>query len=53
VCKIENYPPGNTIVVVPEKLQKFYEDTKIPSDLYPWQGKCKAWPIYDSKLIGL
>ncbi|GIJ98409.1 hypothetical protein Aspvir_000526 [Aspergillus viridinutans] len=34
---IEDYPPGNTIVVVPEKLQKFYEDTKIPSDLYPWQ----------------
>ncbi|KAF7179870.1 hypothetical protein CNMCM7691_008922 [Aspergillus felis] len=34
---IEDYPPGNTIVVVPEKLQKFYEDTKVLSDLYPWQ----------------
>ncbi|KAL1965544.1 hypothetical protein VTN77DRAFT_5628 [Rasamsonia byssochlamydoides] len=34
---IENYPPGNTIVVVPEKMQKFYEDTKVPSDTYPWQ----------------
>ncbi|RAL10649.1 uncharacterized protein BO97DRAFT_124871 [Aspergillus homomorphus CBS 101889] len=34
---IENYPPGNTLVVTPEKLQKFYEDTKIESDPYPWQ----------------
>ncbi|KAH1309407.1 hypothetical protein KXV65_001557 [Aspergillus fumigatus] len=34
---IEDYPPGNTFVVVPEKLQKYYEDTKVPSDLYPWQ----------------
>ncbi|KAL4920167.1 hypothetical protein BDW62DRAFT_177784 [Aspergillus aurantiobrunneus] len=34
---IENYPPGNTLVVVPEKLQKFYADTNIASDPYPWQ----------------
>ncbi|KAI9934994.1 hypothetical protein MW887_000615 [Aspergillus wentii] len=34
---IEDYPPDNTIVIVPEKLQKFYEDTKVPSDPYPWQ----------------
>ncbi|KAI9371272.1 hypothetical protein BJX61DRAFT_511969 [Aspergillus egyptiacus] len=34
---IENYPPANTLVVVPEKLQKFYADTDIPSDPYPWQ----------------
>ncbi|KAL3474953.1 hypothetical protein BJX99DRAFT_247874 [Aspergillus californicus] len=34
---IENYPPGNTLVVVPDKLQKFYADTDIPSDPYPWQ----------------
>ncbi|GAD93419.1 conserved hypothetical protein [Paecilomyces variotii No. 5] len=33
---IEDYPPGNTIVVLPDKLQKFYEDTKVPSDPYPW-----------------
>ncbi|KAL4893205.1 hypothetical protein BDV59DRAFT_178638 [Aspergillus ambiguus] len=33
---IEDYPPENTIVIVPEKLQKFYEDTKITSDPYPW-----------------
>ncbi|KAL4933406.1 uncharacterized protein BDV17DRAFT_108755 [Aspergillus undulatus] len=34
---IENYPPGNTLVVVPDKLQKFYAETNIPSDPYPWQ----------------
>lgn len=34
---IKNYPPGNTIVVVPEKMQQFYRDTNIPSDPYPWQ----------------
>ncbi|THC88507.1 hypothetical protein EYZ11_012041 [Aspergillus tanneri] len=34
---IEDYPPGNTLVIVPEKMQKFYEDTKVPSDPYPWQ----------------
>ncbi|KAL3439426.1 hypothetical protein BDV09DRAFT_2235 [Aspergillus tetrazonus] len=34
---IEHYPPGNTLVVVPEKLQKFYADTSIASDPYPWE----------------
>ncbi|PYH99605.1 hypothetical protein BO71DRAFT_342246 [Aspergillus ellipticus CBS 707.79] len=33
---IENYPPGNTLVVTPEKLQKFYEDTSVSPDPYPW-----------------
>ncbi|KAL4803522.1 hypothetical protein BDV18DRAFT_42128 [Aspergillus unguis] len=34
---IENYPPGNTLVVVPDKMQKFYADTNIATDPYPWQ----------------
>ncbi|KKK16184.1 hypothetical protein ARAM_006116 [Aspergillus rambellii] len=34
---IENFPPGNTLVVTPEKLQRFYADTDVPSDPYPWQ----------------
>ncbi|KAL4910044.1 hypothetical protein BDW74DRAFT_144311 [Aspergillus multicolor] len=34
---IEYYPPGNTLVVVPDKLQKFYADTNVASDPYPWQ----------------
>ncbi|KAJ9198917.1 hypothetical protein DTO164E3_5007 [Paecilomyces variotii] len=33
---IEEYPPGNTIVALPDKLQKFYEDTRVASDPYPW-----------------
>ncbi|EEP81598.1 predicted protein [Uncinocarpus reesii 1704] len=35
---IEAYPPGNTIVVTPEKMQKYYEDTKSPTDPYLWKG---------------
>ncbi|CAI7618689.1 unnamed protein product [Penicillium glandicola] len=34
---IEDYPPGNTIVIPPYKLQKFYRDTNDPNDPYPWQ----------------
>ncbi|KAG0158017.1 hypothetical protein PDIDSM_5530 [Penicillium digitatum] len=34
---IEDYPPGNTIVIPPHKLQKFYRDTYDPNDPYPWQ----------------
>ncbi|KAJ5688712.1 hypothetical protein N7462_003104 [Penicillium macrosclerotiorum] len=34
---IEDYPPGNTLVVTPEKMQKFYAETNVPSDPYPWQ----------------
>ncbi|KAL1979421.1 hypothetical protein VTN96DRAFT_5971 [Rasamsonia emersonii] len=36
VYLIQEYPPGDTIVIVPEKLRKFYEDTKVPEDTYPW-----------------
>ncbi|KAJ5899302.1 hypothetical protein N7495_004046 [Penicillium taxi] len=34
---IEDYPPGNTLVITPAKLQKFYEETGISWDPYPWQ----------------
>ncbi|KAJ5923727.1 hypothetical protein N7454_008972 [Penicillium verhagenii] len=35
---IEDYPPRNTIVIVPQKLQKFYADTQVPADAnYPWK----------------
>lgn len=36
--QIEDYPPGNTLVIVPQKLQKFYKDTDVSPDAYPWQG---------------
>ncbi|KAI2794673.1 hypothetical protein POX_a01274 [Penicillium oxalicum] len=34
---IEDFPPGNTLVIVPDKLQKFYADTEVSWDPYPWQ----------------
>ncbi|KAJ5387595.1 hypothetical protein N7509_010136 [Penicillium cosmopolitanum] len=34
---IEDYPPGNTLVIVPDKLQKFYADTNVSLDKYPWK----------------
>ncbi|KAJ5168508.1 uncharacterized protein N7482_004102 [Penicillium canariense] len=34
---IEDYPPGNTIVILPNQLQKFYADTQVSWDPYPWQ----------------
>ncbi|KAF7593000.1 hypothetical protein BBP40_012159 [Aspergillus hancockii] len=34
---IEDYEPKNSLVVLPGKLQKFYEDTRVASDYYPWQ----------------
>ncbi|KAJ5093675.1 hypothetical protein N7456_009536 [Penicillium angulare] len=33
---IEDYPPGNTLVITPQKLQKFYADTGVEWDPYPW-----------------
>lgn len=38
VEKIENYPPGNTLVATPEKMQKFYRDTSVATDTHPWNG---------------
>ncbi|KAI2742042.1 hypothetical protein DTO013E5_7879 [Penicillium roqueforti] len=37
VHMIEDYPPGNTLVIPPYKLQKFYRDTHDSNDPYPWQ----------------
>lgn len=37
-------------MVVPEKMQKFYEDTQIPADPYPWQGKSDM-PTLETALI--
>ncbi|KAE8379918.1 hypothetical protein BDV26DRAFT_279988 [Aspergillus bertholletiae] len=34
---IEDYEPKNSLVILPTKLQKFYEDTKVPGDYYPWK----------------
>ncbi|KAJ5095586.1 hypothetical protein NUU61_004942 [Penicillium alfredii] len=34
---IENYLPADSFVVTPDKLQRFYRETQVPGDPYPWQ----------------
>lgn len=34
---IEHYPKKNSLVVVPDKMQRFYKETHVKSDPYPWQ----------------
>lgn len=34
---IEDYEPKHSLVITPDKMQKYYEDTKLPNELYPWQ----------------
>lgn len=34
---IEDYEPKHSLVITPDKLQKYYEDTKLSTELYPWQ----------------
>ena len=34
---IENYEPPHSLVITPEKMQKFYKETTITSEIYPWQ----------------
>lgn len=34
---IEDYEPKFSLVITPEKMQKYYDDTKLSSEVYPWQ----------------
>jgi hypothetical protein len=34
---IEDYEPKNSLVITPAKMQKYYEDTKVPNEIYPWR----------------
>ena len=34
---VEDFEPKHSLVVTPSKMQKYYEVTKITSELYPWQ----------------
>ncbi|OCT54216.1 hypothetical protein CLCR_00231 [Cladophialophora carrionii] len=34
---IEDYEPKNSLVITPAKMQKYYEDTKLPNEVYPWK----------------
>ncbi|ERF75799.1 hypothetical protein EPUS_01629 [Endocarpon pusillum Z07020] len=34
---IEDYEPKYSLVITPSKMQKYYEDTKLSNEVYPWQ----------------
>ena len=34
---IEDYEPKCSLVITPSKMKKYYEDTKLSSELFPWQ----------------
>ncbi|KEF55297.1 uncharacterized protein A1O9_08951 [Exophiala aquamarina CBS 119918] len=34
---IDNYEPKQSLVVTPSKLQRYYEETKLTSEHYPWK----------------
>ncbi|KAK2731458.1 hypothetical protein FQN55_004674 [Onygenales sp. PD_40] len=34
---IECYSPKNSLVITPAKMQKYYADTRVQGDTYPWQ----------------
>ncbi|SLM35873.1 hypothetical protein LPUS_05258 [Lasallia pustulata] len=33
---IEDYEPCHSIVITPAKMLKYYEDVKLPNEIYPW-----------------
>lgn len=35
---IEDYEPKYSLVITPSKMQRYYEDTKLTPELYPWQA---------------
>lgn len=34
--QIEDYEPRHSIVITPTKMVKYYDDVKLPNELYPW-----------------
>ncbi|KAH7116829.1 hypothetical protein B0J11DRAFT_102033 [Dendryphion nanum] len=34
---IDDYEPKRSLVITPAKMLKFYEDVKLPEEIYPWQ----------------
>lgn len=34
---IEDYEPKQSLVITPAKMQRYYEETKQPTELYPWK----------------
>ena len=36
--QIEDYEPCHSIVITPSKMIKYYENVKLPNEIYPWDG---------------
>lgn len=34
---IEDYEPKHSLVISPDKMQRYYEETKLSQEIYPWQ----------------
>ena len=34
---IEDYEPKHSLVITPAKLQRYYQETKLENEIYPWQ----------------
>lgn len=34
---IEDYEPKHSLVITPTKIQRYYEETKLDNELYPWK----------------
>ncbi|KIW58544.1 hypothetical protein PV05_03053 [Exophiala xenobiotica] len=34
---IEDYEPRHSLVITPAKMQKYYEETKLSAEVYPWK----------------
>jgi hypothetical protein len=32
-------------------MQKFYEDVRVPDEIYPWQGECIDWVHIASRTV--
>jgi len=48
---IEDYEPKHSLVITPSKLQKYYEDTKLSTELYPWNRVFDDWTSSISRLF--
>jgi hypothetical protein len=36
---MEDYDPKKSLVISPAKMRRFYEETKIEDEIYPWNSK--------------
>ncbi|KAL9603160.1 MAG: hypothetical protein Q9219_001363 [cf. Caloplaca sp. 3 TL-2023] len=39
---IEDYKPCHSIVITPDKMVQYYQDVKLPNEIYPWSGMSQS-----------